>query len=167
MEWEAPIAYRYQWQRCDSRGVACADVAEANGAAYQLGPEDAAKRMRALVTGSNTYGSGVARSVPTEAVELSPPRNASAPTIDGGASMGSSLAVLQGSWWGTGPLLYAYQWRRCDRHGGRCRPIDGAIHASYETAADDVGSTLRVSVTAANDQGDATVMTAATDAIAR
>jgi DNA-binding SARP family transcriptional activator len=160
-----PIAYRYQWQRCDSRGGACADIAFANGAAYQLQPHDAAMRMRALVTGSNTYGSVVARSVPTRPVELSPPRNASAPAIGGGTSIGSSLTVLQGSWWGMGDLLYAYQWRRCDRHGGRCRPIDGAIHASYVTVAADVGSTLRVSVTAANNQGDTTVRTAATDRI--
>ena len=162
-----PIAYHYQWQRCDSRGQACEDIGFANAASYQVLEEDATKRIRALVTGSDTYGSAVARSVPTAPVELSPPRNVSAPAIGGDASVGSWMVVVEeGSWWGTGDILYAYQWRRCDRHGGRCHPIDGAIRARYDTTAADVGSTLRLSVTAANNEGDATVMTAATAPIA-
>jgi DNA-binding SARP family transcriptional activator len=162
-----PIDYRYQWQRCDSAGGACVDIAFAYGATYALEAEDAVRRLRVLVTGSNAYGSAVARSVPTALIEPSAPKSTSAPSIGGRASIGSSLAVLQGSWWGNGPLLYVYQWRRCGRDGGRCHPIDGAIRASYDTGARDVGSTLRVSVTAANDEGDSTVLTAATPPIER
>ena len=161
-----PIAYHYQWQRCDRRGDACVDIGFANAASYQVLEEDAAKRIRALVTGSDTDGSAVAGSVPTGPVELTPPRNVSAPAIGGDALVGTSMTVLQSSWWGAGDILYAYEWRRCDRHGGRCHPIDGAVRARYETVAADVGSTLRVSVTAANNEGDATVVTAASDPIA-
>jgi DNA-binding SARP family transcriptional activator len=163
----APIAYRYQWQRCDSAGGTCADIAFATGATYSLEAEDEVRRLRVLVTASNTYGSAVARSAPTALIRPAPPKSSSAPSIGGGASVGSPLAVLEGTWWGPGPLLFAYQWRRCDRHGTRCDPISGATHASYETVTADVGSTLRVDVTTMNDDGDATVTTAATGPIER
>ena len=45
-------------------------------------------------------------------------------------------------------MAYGYQWRRRLREA--CTNVSGATGASYALAADDVGATLRVHVTATN-----------------
>lgn len=35
---DAPITYGFQWQKCDSTGASCADIAGANVQAYVLAP---------------------------------------------------------------------------------------------------------------------------------
>jgi hypothetical protein len=51
------------------------------------------------------------------------------------------------------PLNFAYQWQRCDSTGAGCANIAGATTSSYTLATADIGSTLRVSVTALNAGG--------------
>src|SRR5205823_6592130 len=51
-----------------------------------------------------------------------------------------------GTWTGTAPIGYAYQWRRCDSGGAGCADIAGATGTSYTLVGGDVGSTLRVAV---------------------
>jgi hypothetical protein len=59
-------------------------------------------------------------------------------------------------------MSYAYQWQRCNSSGTSCSLVAGAIGASYLLASADVGSTMRVSVTASNSAGSATASSAAT-----
>ena len=54
------------------------------------------------------------------------PSNTSPPLISGAAQVGQLLTASPGSWSGTAPIAYAYQWRRCDGAGAGCVDIVGA-----------------------------------------
>ena len=90
-----------------------------------------------------------------------PPVNTALPTISGQAQQGSTLSASTGSWSGN-PTSYAYSWRRCDSGGANCQPIANATASSYLLTASDVGSTLRVVVTATNASGSTSATSAAT-----
>jgi WD40 repeat protein len=81
------------------------------------------------------------------------PLNTSAPTISGIARLGHALAASSGSWSGSSPMAYGYQWSRCDAAGANCVPITGASRPTYQIAEADVNGTLRVTVTAYNAAG--------------
>ena len=48
------------------------------------------------------------------------PANSTLPTISGSARAGQTLSASSGSWSGTIPISYAYQWQRCNRSGSGC-----------------------------------------------
>ena len=78
---------------------------------------------------------------------------------------GSTLTAANGSWAGSTPLTFAYQWRRCNAAGGSCANIGGATGSTYSLAAADVGSTLRVVVTASNGGGSVSATAAQTPVV--
>ena len=75
------------------------------------------------------------------------PASTSPPSISGTAMSGQTLSSSTGTWSGVG-LAYAYQWKRCDLSGNGCNGISGATGSTYSLGASDIGSTLRVDVTA-------------------
>jgi hypothetical protein len=81
------------------------------------------------------------------------PSNTTVPTISGTTQVGSALTTSNGTWNGTTPLSYAYQWRRCDASGGNCSDISGATANSYTLTSADQGNTVRAVVTAKNTDG--------------
>jgi hypothetical protein len=90
------------------------------------------------------------------------PRNVAEPDLDGRAEQGRTLSASRGRWTGTDPITYEFRWVRCGVDGGRpdgsdCGLIIGATRARYEIAGADVGSRLRVRVTAKNADGSETV----------
>jgi hypothetical protein len=119
------------------------------------------------VTATNAAGSSTASSAATGVVSgpATPPVNSSPPVVSGLAQEGQVLSASSGSWSGTAPISYAYQWRRCDGGGANCVDITGATGSSYTVVSADVGSTLRVRVTASNGAGNATMDSDATAAI--
>lgn len=60
-----------------------------------------------------------------------------------------TLTASTGSWDGSAPS-FTYQWSRCDRNGANCQDIQRATEKSYTLTGDDVGYTIRVTVTASN-----------------
>jgi hypothetical protein len=99
------------------------------------------------------------------AVPNAPPSSTSPPTISGQPRQGQTLTASSGSWSGTTPMSFAYQWLRCDTDGANCASIVGATGQMYAVASADVGRRLRVEVTATNVDGSATAVSAPTDVV--
>ncbi len=161
-----PISFVYQWRRCDAGGASCNDINGATGQSYTLVSADVGATLRVSVTASNTVGSSTASSAPTALVAAAAPANTSPPTISGTPQQGQSLTADPGTWSGTPPISYAYQWRRCDPSGLVCGDISGATSQSYTLVAADVGDTIRVVVTASNNGGSSSATSAQTGAVA-
>jgi hypothetical protein len=92
------------------------------------------------------------------------PSNTSLPSISGSARDGSILTADHGSWTGS-PTSFAYQWLRCDSTGGNCSPIGGANSRMYTVQTTDVGSRIRVQVTATNKDGSGQATSRPTDVV--
>jgi hypothetical protein len=89
---------------------------------------------------------------PSSTTPVAPPSNTALPVITGMAAGGQTLSTSSGSWTGT-PSAYAYQWEDCDSSGNNCSSISGATGSTYRLTTADVGSTIRVIVTATNPGG--------------
>ena len=90
------------------------------------------------------------------------PSNKALPTISGTAVNGGLLSGSDGSWSGTPPIRFAYQWLRCDARGESCSDIGDATATSYGLSSADVGRTIRLRVTATNAEASASATSAAT-----
>ncbi|HEX4717467.1 MAG TPA: metallophosphoesterase [Thermoleophilaceae bacterium] len=162
----APIGYAYQWQRCDSSGNGCGNIANATAKTLTSSPADVGNTLRVLVTAGNSAGTALQGSAPTATIQALAPANTAAPAITGTPQQGLVLSVGQGSWSGSTPLGFAYQWQRCDSTGAACAPIDLATGTAYTPVSADVGHALRVALTASNSGGSATTASAATAPVA-
>lgn len=58
-----------------------------------------------------------------------------------------------GTWTGTPPITYSYQWLRCGAEGSGCSDISGATSSTYTIASADLGHSLEVTVTAKGSVG--------------
>jgi hypothetical protein len=158
-----PTAFGYKWKRCNESGASCTAILGANSPSLALAEADVGHTLRVSVTASNSAGaSAPATSPPSEVVTVAPqpPTNTSPPAISGLAQQGQTLTASPGSWTGS-PGAFSYQWQRCDAAGTNCAPIASATTSSYSVVETDVGSTLRVAVTAANAAGSSAPATSA------
>ena len=156
-----PIAFAYQWLRCDDDGDDCVTIPGATGPAYVLGSDNVGHRIRVRVTASNADGSAQATSAATAEVTEGTPVNQTEPQISGSATEGQTLTASNGTWVGAQPMTFSYRWVRCAADGGNpdgtnCAVISGATKSTYALVAADVGSRLRVQVTAMNSAGGTT-----------
>jgi hypothetical protein len=62
------------------------------------------------------------------------------------------IGASTGTWSGTPPTSYAYQWQRC---APGCADISGATGSTLKLARSDLGAKMRVVVTASNTAGTA------------
>ncbi|MGZ8648164.1 MAG: hypothetical protein ACXW08_06000, partial [Solirubrobacteraceae bacterium] len=155
-----PLDYEYQWVRCDAAGANCVDIVGATDDTYELTPDDVGRTIRVEVTATNAAGDDTATSPPSSLTLAEPPNNTTIPAVVGSTQDGDTLTVDVGTWTGTAPLDYDYQWVRCDAAGDNCVDISGATDDSYDLTGDDVGHTIRVEVTASNPAGDDTATSA-------
>ena len=81
------------------------------------------------------------------------PANTSPPTISGTVQQGQTLTADKGTWTGTEPITYTYEWQRCNSGGGRCTTIRNATDTTYTLQKQEVDHTLRVTVTTRNADG--------------
>ena len=111
-----PASYAYQWQRCDTDGTNCLNIAGATGRSYGIRTIDVGNRLRALVTARTAAGEqATAPSSLSDVVQsnvpLPPPRAANrAPTIQ-------FISLRR-----TGVRVYA-RFRVCDDSVGRITVI--------------------------------------------
>ncbi len=85
------------------------------------------------------------------------------PTISGKAQEGITLKAKEGKWSGGG-IVYSFQWQRCEPEL-ECTNIPLATTAEYTARYVDIGSTLRVLITAANSAGTTEMFTERTAAV--
>jgi hypothetical protein len=153
-EWSgtSPIQFAFQWRRGTTA------ITGATAATYTAQAADVGQVLSVLVTATNGGGAAQATAVPTAAVmpALLPPVNTTAPAISGIAQEGEVLTATTGSWTGTTPIQFAFQWQR------GASQIAGATAASYTVQSADVDRTLRVIVTATNIAGTVEAASAST-----
>jgi hypothetical protein len=136
-----------QWESC--AGVTCAAVGTLNSLTYTPGPTDVGHTIQVVETaGPLTATSNVLSSV----APLSVPVNTAAPTISGTAQQGQTLTLAQGTW-ANSPASITHQWEQCSAVGAGCTAIPGQIGPTYTLGPGDVGHTIAVMETAANDGG--------------
>jgi hypothetical protein len=118
---QQPIAYTYQWRRCDNSGGSCADISGATAKTYALTSADQGNTLRVRVTARNSAGTGSATSAPTGVIA-----KAEAP---GGATVSISEVSLPNR------LVidkYTFSPNRLRRHGtviGRFHVSDSRNHS--------------------------------------
>ncbi len=151
------ITYTYQWERCNSKGESCAAIAGAAEPAYTMVAADVGATDRVKVTATGSSGNASAGSEVTGVVAAGSgaPENSAAPSIEGSTSSGSTLTAQPGLWFGEEPLSYSYQWEECNASGESCTSISGATSQAHVLGSGEIGSTIRVGVTAKNGQGSA------------
>jgi hypothetical protein len=154
--------YTYQWQRCLAGTCAATGAA---GSQYLLGPSDVGATITVLVTATNTAGSATKQATPTATVAAQPATNTAPPAVVGVPTAGTELASSPGTWNGTAPLSFAYQWQRCGPTGASCTTIPGATASTYLPVPGDIGSTLRFTLSAANAAGVSPTVTSPVSAV--
>jgi hypothetical protein len=92
------------------------------------------------------------------------PALAAPPVVTGTLNPGQILTAVPGTWRGDQVEL-AYQWERCVEAATGCTPIVNATGPTYSVGANDLASTLRVSVTGRNRLGSATGPSAPTGVV--
>ncbi len=152
--WEDATSFAFQWLRCT--GATCQPIIGATGRTYAPASVDEGRQLRVDVTASGEGGHTIASSELTDGVKpgpLPPPENTGLPLISGEARDTETLTGTDGYWAGASSAR-AYQWLRCASAGGaNCSPIPGAERNSYTLTRADVGSTVRLRVTATNASG--------------
>jgi hypothetical protein len=167
--WFNPKAtsYAYQWLRCDGSGASCDEIPGATARTYTLQPADGTHDLRVRVRGTNASGimeltspasydvisapAAVGDPIPADAP--GGPTKSQVPALLGEAYVGETLAGSVGGW--QDPTTdFLRRWVRCDAAGNACTPIQQVNSTAPETGstyvvrAGDVGSTLRLRVTA-------------------
>jgi len=161
-----PISYTYQWQRCDNLGANCVNISGASGSTYQLSHGDVGTTLRVTVTATNAAGQAASTSQATAVVAAVAPSNTARPAITGTATDGQTLTASTGAWSGTPPITYVYQWESCNGAGESCTSLSGATSSTYSLGHADAGTTLRVTITASNSAGSASIASEPTGVIA-
>jgi hypothetical protein len=153
--------YTYQWVACDSHLTSCSAIANATSSFYLPTNDVYGHVLRVQVTATNTEGSNTVNSDGTDTVFADSPVNTVSPQIAGKNQQGQTLNVGTGTWTGTAPIVFTYQWRRCDPQGTlpSCVAIPGATTPSYTLTANDLGVAIRAYVTATNVTGPVTAIT--------
>lgn len=92
----APLALAYQWQSCDSGGGGCTDLVGQTGQVMQLAGATTGRRIRVVVTATNSVGSASAASDATAVVRAPLVRRCVVPNLRGKALAKAKGAIRSG-----------------------------------------------------------------------
>jgi hypothetical protein len=138
----------------------CTDISGAVGTSYTLTAADTGSTVRAIVRASNVTGPTAAASEETAPITVLAPSNTVRPAIAGTPRRFRTLTATPGTWRGSPPISFAYQWQRC--RGSSCTDVEFATDSTYSVDETDAGAKLRVLVTASNASGSASSTSAST-----
>lgn len=79
--------FSYQWKRCDDQGQACQPIPDATESDYDIEDLDRGRRIKVVVTATNSEGSGEVASAATEQVLPRPAPRLSKPAVKGPATV--------------------------------------------------------------------------------
>ncbi len=174
--WTGAVSFAYQWSRCNSSGGSCSNIAGATSSSYAVVSADVNNTLRVVVTASNAAGSTAsspssATAIVTAAGVVNPPLNTAYPVVSLGTGqtaplVGSSVSTTAGSWSGSFPMTFTYQWKWCDSAQSSCFDIVGATSSFYTVPSTYFGKVLRVMVTATNSAASVSQNSEATPAVA-
>jgi hypothetical protein len=149
-----PMSFQFQWLRCKPSGHHCDELRGETAQTHRIGADDVGHRLRVRVTAANSAGSSSQVSDATGVVaEAKPPDNVERPTIGGEFREGGMLRASIGSWTGTEPISFTFQWQRCRPDGSACNDVRGATRSTYTLTPADVDFRPRIVVTAKNAYG--------------
>jgi hypothetical protein len=150
--WTGSVSkFSYRWLR-EGIPVAAGVIEDT----YKVTLADQGYSLWCVVTATGSGGSAEAESsnsvtIPGPKPE-SPPRNTGLPEVLGTPAVGQTLACSPGSWSGTPPPAFTYQWLR-DQGRPNEAPIELATASTYTVVAEDAGHSLACEVTATNGAG--------------
>lgn len=161
-----PQTYTYQWKQCDPKDPlngSCYAIAGATSSFLFVPASAYGQRLRVQVTATNSSGSFSQNSVASDIVTAAAVTGGNTPQIIGPTFpiVDTPLTLGSGTWNGTQPITFTYEWRRCDPYGDldTCVAIPGATGTSYTPTVADIGYALRVYITATNVVGSIVVQT--------
>jgi hypothetical protein len=167
-----PGKYAYRWLGCNAAGRSCKTIAGASSTKHRVTARDLGHKIKVTVKASTGSRSATVASKATAVVTAKasakhqqPPSNTAAPAVSGTAQVGQTLSSTAGTWSGTTPMTYRYQWQDCNSSGGGCASISGATASAYTLVTADQGHTVRTLVTATNRRGSASAASAVTAAV--
>jgi len=112
------------------------------------------------VTATNIMGTGSPSAASNIITAYSVPSNTVAPAVSGTTTVGQTLSTNNGTWIGTSPITYTYQWQRSEGN------IGGATSNTYTLVAADAENPIRCVVTGTNIYGNASANSNATSNVA-
>ncbi len=160
----AATSYGYTWQRLARGDDEWTTIAGAHSASYVPARADVTGSLRVIVAATNGSGDGTAVSVPVGPVSSGAPANVSPPTVTRKARLGQTLIARAGTW-SPSATSYHYQWQRSIGRRSGWSNIRGATKRTYTTVRVNKHARLRVRVVAENAYGQATAVSAPTEAL--
>ena len=155
--WTGQSYLKRQWEDCNPTTLACTAIPGAINTTYQIALSDVGSTLVFLVTAYAPGSSTPASSSPTGVVTAGTPINhPPGPRVTGVTQDGQTLTITPGTWDGTQPITFGYQWRRCDGAGLHCGaafPAPPSTSATYVLQDADLGHTMVAYVTATNSAG--------------
>ena len=158
------VTFTYQWQSSPDGTGSWTNISGATLGIYNPQASDVGDYLRAVIIATDTAGSGTANSNTVGPIASAAPVNTAKPTIAGTTKQGQVLTTTLGTWTATN-LAYGYAWQR-STDGSNWQAISGAYTSSYTLTKADEGASIRASVTATNNYGQASATSPAVGPVA-
>ena len=131
-----------QWQRCDSAGANCTDIAGATSQTYVPADVDVGKRIRVEVTGTNSVSSVKADSAATGAITAPPPSTSVPPAGTGTTAVVTTPPSGGGGGGGISPDLHV----DLTASAATAPPVGSEIVYSAKVSMNNLGNASAVSL---------------------
>ena len=145
------LSYSYQWQRCDSSGANCVDIAGETHREYRAGRADVGSTISVAGTAidqSDRQTTAFASRNPRLSLRLRLRPTRRCPRSRAPRQTGPDPEDDQRLLVVSRQVTYSYHWQQCSSTGTGCANITGATHDDYKPTSADVGHEITVVVTA-------------------